>query len=664
MPLKMESYSPTVSRFWQLSLVLLFTIITLSAFGKDIDSLYNRYTEATGNRRIGIANEIVQAVFHLDCIDTLHQINNNAKQELVDAIVYRVMASYSEYHLNNLPKAVTFALNAAQLYEQTGDIDAMNSCHSAASVYYYRMADYEKAIDLMLKCYEFEREINDMHALSATLNNLGIAYSNWGKNEVAIDYFYRAVEMERPLNRPLQYAGRLSALAKELSLLGNHKKALELIKEALEYDLLLEGALREERLATHNVIMGDVYVEADSLSQAQVCYEYAVSVFEKNNRQQLLSASLLSLGRLQLMQRHYREAMETLKQCIAISDENRLLRTLRDANRFMYEACKLTGNLTQALYHIEQQVSLESLLFSETTQKQLNDFQIRYETAEKELEIVRQQTEIAKYSARQYILTGGLSIAGLLLIMFLYIILLRTRRNRELAEMNATKDKFFTIISHDLKNPAVSQRNALQLLSDNSRYWDTEKIDLFSKKLLKAADENVNFLYTLLGWAKIETGRMPFYPALFDLVSILQSDISIIQNMAEIKGINFEVKTPTSALVYGDCDMVAIIVRNLLTNAIKFTEKGGMVTLQVIQNSGDPRCSISVADSGIGMSNEQLFNLFRIDRQRSRKGTNGEQGSGLGLLICRELIKKHDTELIVESKEGKGTLFRFELKKT
>ena len=648
------------------SLIWIFMVIPLCIWGQNVEGLYSRYGEATGNRRVALANELAQALFDLECIDTLLFFENSTKMEWVDASVSKAMAYHADFILNDLSKAVSFALFAAKLYEQTGDLLATSGAFADASIYYFRMGDYGEAIDLMLKCYEIEKELNDPYALSGTLNNLGIAYSNWGKSEVAVDYFFRAVEMERPLNRPLQYAGRLSSLAKELSLLGNYKKALELIKEALEHDLLLEGTLREERLATHNVIMGDVYVEADSLPQAETCYRYAVSAFEAINRQQLLAASLLGLGRLQLKQEHVTEAIKTLEYCSAISEEHRLQRTLRDAHRFLYEAHKQSGNIAKALLYLEKLVALDSALFKETTQTQLNEFQVRYETAEKELEIVRQQAEITKYTTRQYLYIGGLFVAGVLLVMLVYVITLRTRRNRELAEMNATKDKFFSIISHDLKNPAVSQRDALQLLLDTSDQWDPARLTRYYQKLLKSANEQVDLLFTLLRWAQIETGRTPFDPVPFDLVFALQPDISIIHGMAEKKGVLFEVKMPQAALVTGDFNMVTAIVRNLLTNAVKFTARGGTVLLNITPSGihatrHDASFTISVADSGMGMNGEQLQNLFRIDRQRSRKGTEGERGNGLGLIICKEFIAMHGSELHVESEEGKGSLFRFGL---
>jgi tetratricopeptide (TPR) repeat protein len=480
--------------------------------------LYHLFTEARADRRIPLAREIVEAVNKAQNYTTPdYKIEDNAKPDFVTANVYELMAAYNEYILSDLQKAIKFALDAAKLYEQVGDINRMDRNYFNASTYYIRMGDYEKGIELLLKCHELGTQLNDSVALSSTLNSLGVAYSRWGKSEVAIDYFRKAVEIERPLNRPLQYAGRLSTLARETAFLGNYNEALRLIKEARIHIEKLEGFQREDRIANNYLTMGDIYVEADSLQQAENCYKYAVSAFEKLNRQQLMAASLLSLGRLQLKQHHYAEAIKTLQHCVSISETNNLLPTQQSAQQCLYEAYKQTGNAAQALFYLEQHRILTDSIFKETTQRQISEFQVKYETAEKELEIERQQTEISRHRARQNMFTAVLSAAALLLVLLIYNVRLRNKRNRELAETNATKDKFFSIISHDLKNPALAQRDALQLLLDNSGKWDTVSLSNYYKKLLKSADRQVDLLYTLLGWAQIQTGRMPYNPAPFDL---------------------------------------------------------------------------------------------------------------------------------------------------
>ena len=653
---------------WGMGKGLLIFLVIIGVFmpvrggAQDVDSLYNRYKEGGGGRRVTLANEIAQAVFELECTDSLILIEGNAEPEYVGAIVNELMSAYADFILNDLTKAISFALDAAQLYEQSNDILAMDKNYSDAAIYYFRMGDYANAIDLMLKCYELEKQLNDPHALSTTLNNLGIAYSNWGNRKEAIEYFRKAVDIERPLNRPLQYAGRLSSLAKETSLLGNHKEAIALIKEALDYDRQLEGIQREDRIAAHHIIMGDIFVEADSLQQAETCYQYAISIFEKINRQQLLASSLLGLGRMQLLQQRFVDAIETLNYCLEISEKNRLQRILLEANRFLYEGYKQTGNATQALIYHEHYRNLTDSIFKETIQNQLSELQIKNQTAEKELQIERQQAEIVEHRTRQYILIGSLLAVCLMLVMLIYIVMLRTRRNRELAEMNAIKDKFFSIISHDLKNPAVAQRDAIQLLLENPGKWDTEALTGYYQKLHNSADGLVDLLKNLLNWAQIQTGRKSYNPIPFNLVAALQPDINLIKSMAERKGVRFDAQMPPSAVVTGDRNMITTVVRNLMSNAVKFTAEGGTVTLDISAGKDAPGIyAVSVADTGTGMTSEQMQNLFLIDRQRSHEGTAGEQGTGLGLIVCKELIEKHNRTLQVESEPGKGSRFRFEL---
>jgi signal transduction histidine kinase len=236
---------------------------------------------------------------------------------------------------------------------------------------------------------------------------------------------------------------------------------------------------------------------------------------------------------------------------------------------------------------------------------------------------------------------------------------LRTHRNLALAQMNATKDKFFSIISHDLKNPALAQRDAIQMLVKNIHLWDIHTLSDYCDKLWKSADGQVALLYNLLGWAQIQTGRMAYNPSTI-VLSAFEPDISLIRKMAANKGITFSVHIPPEAFVTGDSNMLATVLRNLLTNAVKFTDKGGQVSFKV--DASDKGTYIfSINDTGLGMSEEQIHNLFRLDSVHSSLGTAGEQGSGLGLIVCRELLEKHGSKLHIKSEKGTGSAFWFAL---
>ncbi|MDR2586226.1 MAG: tetratricopeptide repeat-containing sensor histidine kinase [Prevotellaceae bacterium] len=640
-------------------LLLLLLGATISSRSQDIDSLFAVFSHSSGEKRIHAANQIVEYGFKKEYIDGLVTLKTTDEKASIDATVYDAMAGYYLWEKNSYRRCIDFYVVALENYLQIEHTtsETIIVINGNIGYCYSLLGDFENAVVYMMRCYELQKKVNDDEGLSSTLNDLGVLYSNWKKPDMAIRFFEEAERVERPLNRPMNYANRLAQLAKEYLHI-DQGKALQLIKEALQYDERIEFRnLKDDRIATHLLIMGDIYSYLDSLDKATGCYQKALLVFEKNERHHSVANTLLSLGRLQVNTKQVGEAIATLKRCQEIAEKNNYLPLLRDANLFLSEAYSKLEPNALSYFYLKKYTLLNDSIFRETTQSQLNDFQIRYQTAEKQLEIERQQTEIKRQKTRQFIYIGGLTLAGLLLAMLVYIIWLRTRRNRELSNINAIKDKFFSIISHDLKNPAVAQRDALQLLANHADNMDSGTLSGYYVNLLKSANGLVDLLKNLLVWAKIQTGREAFHPIPFDLVAALQPDIDVIQSMAEGKNITFKVVTPQTAIVTGDENMLATVVRNLLVNALKFTEAGGTVTLEILGYT------VSITDTGVGMTSDQLENLFRIDRQQTREGTAGEQSSGLGLIVCRDMLHKHGWALHVKSEEGKGSRFWFEIDK-
>lgn len=640
---------------WLPTLLFFFSI---PLYAQNVDSLFSYYTESNREKQIELANQIAQAVYELDYVDTLYQVDNSQPDTRQQAIVYEAMGHYIKYQHSDYYKSTLFYLEAANLYEQTGDLLSTDIMYSNAAVNYHYLGEYEKAVELLMKCYAYEKETDDIEGLSITLNSLGVVHSQWGQHEAAIRFFQEAIEIERALDRPLYYANRLASLAKETLLMGDAKEALGLIQEALEMDETLSESIKGDRIAVHLNIKGDIYFALDSLKQSEESFQRGLQFFEEKGNQRMIVVSLMSLGRLYLKEKRNKEASEVLIRCISLAEEYNIRRSKREALGALYQLYKDNDQPLLALSTLENYMILNDSLFQESTQQQINEFQVKYNTQQKEFEIVRQQAEIGKHTTKQSIYICGLIVAGILLILLLYTAQLRTKRNRALAETNATKDKFFSIISHDLKNPAIAQRDALQQLITHAGEWDADSLSQYYQELLKSADGQVELLYNLLNWAQVQTGRMPYLPTQFDLVSELRSDITLTKNMADRKGILLDLRMPDTTVVTGDRNMLITVVRNLLTNAVKFTDKGGRITLE-IKPEKNGAYLISVTDTGAGMNPEQVETLFHIDHQRSRTGTSGEPGSGLGLIVSNELIEKHGSTLQVESEEGKGSCFRF-----
>ncbi|MDR2971523.1 MAG: HAMP domain-containing histidine kinase [Bacteroidales bacterium] len=315
------------------------------------------------------------------------------------------------------------------------------------------------------------------------------------------------------------------------------------------------------------------------------------------------------------------------------------------------------GNYKEAYLNKKKYIALMDELKSEESIREIEFLNARFDSERREMKIL----EMAKKEkVRKIQIFTGLCISVIMLTLLWYMLYLRTRRNRALAEMNATKDKFFSIISHDLKNPAMAQRDAIRQLVKNTDLWNKDELTNYCRNLLKSADEEVELLYSLLSWAQIQTGGMSFKPVTFDLPTHLSTDISLIRKLAESKKITLTDHIPNHAAVTGDINMIVTVVRNLLTNAVKFTPVGGHVSL-TIEAAQNDKYTVTISDNGIGMTHEEIDNLFCIDNLLSRKGTIDEQGTGLGLLICKELLEKHGSVLCIESEEGKGSRFWFEI---
>lgn len=233
------------------------------------------------------------------------------------------------------------------------------------------------------------------------------------------------------------------------------------------------------------------------------------------------------------------------------------------------------------------------------------------------------------------------------------------KQNDELRHLNATKDKFFSIIAHDLKSPFNSILGFSEILLQQMKAKDYEGINEYAGIILGSAKRVVDLQTNLLVWARSQTGRMEFNPEYFEMVDYINDMMPLFTDIAGQKSINITTTLvhPISAFAYRP--MISTILGNLVSNAIKYTPAGGEITISAKQDTGG--IAVSVADNGIGISRDSIEKLFRIEESYSTKGTNNEEGTGLGLILCKEFVEKHGGKIGVESEPGKGSTFYFTL---
>ncbi len=233
------------------------------------------------------------------------------------------------------------------------------------------------------------------------------------------------------------------------------------------------------------------------------------------------------------------------------------------------------------------------------------------------------------------------------------------KQNKELKELNATKDKFFSIIAHDLKSPFNTLVGFSQLLVDNFEKYEVKKVKKFIHLIYQSSLKGFTLLENLLNWSRAQTNRIKQKPQNIDLFRIIDENITLLSSNAHSKKIEIINNVEPDTFAYADENMITTVVRNLLSNALKFTKKEGWIKIWTEEQ--DQETKVCIQDTGVGMDKETKEKLFKIDEHVSTKGTANEEGSGLGLILCREFVEKNNGKIGVESEISKGSTFYFTL---
>ncbi len=226
----------------------------------------------------------------------------------------------------------------------------------------------------------------------------------------------------------------------------------------------------------------------------------------------------------------------------------------------------------------------------------------------------------------------------------------------ELRLLNATKDKFFSIIAHDLKNPFNSLLGFSDLLKNDFDMYEKKDIKKFINIMYESSKHGFNLLENLLQWSRSQTGRIAYIPNTVIINDVIKGCVNLLETSAHKKGIKIYKDIPETLETRGDIEMLSTVFRNLISNAIKFTPEGGRIKIKSRTTSRN--VEVSVIDTGVGISEEKINSLFRIEKQVSTFGTNNEKGTGLGLILCKEFIDKHGGKIKVRSERKNGSEFK------
>lgn len=524
-----------------------------------------------------------------------------------------------------------------------------------------RMGNMEKAIDYNMRAYEVSQSLQRLDLQSSILNNIGNVYMVNDEDSVAAVYFEKSIEIEKNLgeSRRSQLAVRLGNVSTAYMKLGRCEDAISAAEEGLRID---KEVGRPNKIAIRLNQLGNVYMKCGQLQEAIRCEREAYSYFEKAGSKYGMSIVLHSLGEMYEQDSNIDSALfyfHKSLECAEIID-NKLL--IQEISKSLYNIYKDT-NPRLAIDYYEQYVNIKDSIFNEKNQKMLNDFQVRYSTREKDLEI-----ELYKRDNQYHENVLRLTMLLIFLLIITIILLIRNglsrkRRNAVLLELNNIKNRSISVLSHDLKNPVIAQKMVLNHLYENYDEISDDDMKMYIAALFDSVNSLEELLVNMLEWTKFEMKRMEYKPINFDIRDICFNEVvPLFSTIAQKKQITIrecDVKLD-SYIVYSDIRMISAVLRNLVSNALKFSPDGKEVV--ICFNDLGNKIKVVVKDYGVGIPEDKV-KLLLSGKSFTTLGTKGEQGSGIGMDLINKMLHQCNSELNITSVLGEGSEFSFVLKK-
>ncbi|HEY9488458.1 MAG TPA: tetratricopeptide repeat-containing sensor histidine kinase [Chryseosolibacter sp.] len=536
------------------------------------------------------------------------------------------------------------------------------------------VGDYPKSAQFLEQALELDKEQRSINSVAMILNSLGKVNASRGHLEDALNNYQQVLRYKIDIDKPYE-AEALFNLGHLYTLMGKYADALEAHKKALAVSRTLKDR-HSEALSLNDI--GVLYGKMKNEDKSLANHLVALEIWQELDDKRGMAESYNNLGWHYFHQQQQDKAISSGLLALEHGRESQAQDQIFKSYDLLSQANKELGDYKNSLMYKELSLLIHEFIQSEKQERQLLETQNRYVVGKKETEIqrlealrVEREKELAaqkKFRNTLFILVAlVMVIAGLLFI--LYLVKRRANRilraakkevqqhNEKLQELNYTKDKFFSIISHDLKGPLNSLTSFSHLLIDHTDKMSKEEIQLLAKDLDKSVKNLLTLLENLLEWSRSQTGSIDFSGEVFDLQELLENNKNLLGPQARNKQISIELDPSEACFVKLHKQSINTVIRNLIANAIKFTPEGGAIRA-AIKREGN-RLNVVVSDNGVGMTNDVVENLFRLDSKHSTRGTANEKGTGLGLILCREYVEKNGGKISVQSTVGKGSVFAF-----
>ncbi len=607
------------------------------------------------------------------------------------------------WRLGNFKQSYDYLHEARVIFEHEGNDVGYARALNHLGILLSGQGYYDNALEYYFRALSIYEEADSIVRSASVLNNIGIVYQQQGSFDRAEEFHLRSLAISKDSGNERGKAFSLNNLGSVSQDRGNYAEALAYFEASLaireRYPDLRELAYTKRNIGYLNYLKGKF---DEALEELLLTSELYIQISDDRG----LARVNHDLGEVYKAFGHYDLAYAGFNKSLDIAGSIGLPSIISENYQSLSDLMAARNNFQAAYDYLRRFRMLQDSIYDNESKSRVLELQLMYdrERKEDEIELLLRANQIntLNMEKQKQFRNFLLLLIVLIVVLFLFIYyrfrearntnrLLKSQkeeisyRNRQLQDLNKrlleekqkvenlnkklkdsekhliqvnkTKDQFFSIISHDLRNPFASIVSFSRILKRDIENLSRDELLEMANELDKSVIKINALLDNLLQWSRTQSGKIDFHPERFELKDIIRDNMNLFSNTAGEKNIHMSDQVEERLMVWGDVNMTNTIIRNLLSNALKYTETGGRVVLESRKFNG--MAEISVIDNGVGISPEAQQKLFRADTLHSTYGTRDEKGSGLGLLLCKEFVQKQGGTISLKSKEGKGSVFTF-----
>lgn len=622
----------------------------------------------------------------LDHLKEAYKISRDEGASM-DAAEYANRVGNLKSEMYDFDIALEYFNIAFDIYSSLGERGRLATVYNGLGTMYSNMALYDLSLENYLNSLVIYEEEDDEMNQAALLVNIGNIHKKLENIDLALECYMNSLHIyEKSGNGQLG----LSVVYNNIGIIHfmreDYQQSLNYYNKALEIN---EEEGNETGIAAQTNNIGLVNTRLGNYDTALESFLKSVEINRSRDRRYQLANNFNNIGELYILRGDYNKAAEYLDDGLAIAKQLNAREIIKENYEFRADLHLLRNQFAEALKYRKLFDEYWENIYTKESRDVIAELQIRHESENriKELNILQNEYELQELRLEQQ-RTMQLYLAGLTLLLILMIFLvyrlyiykkrsikLLEDKNKELEKINkelseteqmlkklsATKDRFFSIIAHDLKNPFNALLGFTEMLSQNIDEFTKEEIKTYVDIIHKSAQNLYQLLENMLQWSRSQTGSINFEPCWFSLKETADEVVQALQIHSDRKNIKVKNNIKDSHSVFADENLFSTVIRNLLSNSIKFTATGGRVELSSKEDRGF--IEVSVKDNGTGIETGELKKLFSLDYNVSKKGTQDEKGTGLGLALSKEFVEKNGGRIWVESTPGMGSIFKFTVPK-